>query len=53
MQKSLVAAAMAALVGATLTHRAQANTADATCEVRKDGDKQIRRSDEIARDRTQ
>jgi hypothetical protein len=40
MKKFLVAAVMAALVGATLTHRAQADTADATCDVRKDGDKQ-------------
>ena len=40
MKKFLVAAVMAALVGATLTHRAQADTASATCEVRKDGDKQ-------------
>jgi hypothetical protein len=37
MKKFLVAAVMAALVGATLTHRAQADTASATCEVRKDG----------------
>ena len=40
MKKFLVGAVMAALVGATLTHRAQADTASATCEVRKDGDKQ-------------
>ena len=40
MKKFLVGAVMAALVGATLTHRAQADTASATCAVRKDGDKQ-------------
>jgi hypothetical protein len=40
MQKLLVGAVMAALVGATFAHRAQADTADATCEVRKDGDTQ-------------
>ena len=38
MKKILAGVAMAALVGGTLTHAAQADTADATCEVRKDGD---------------
>jgi hypothetical protein len=40
MKKLRVAAVMAALVGAALAHQGRADTADATCEVRKDGDKQ-------------
>ena len=52
MRKILIGLVMAAIVGTTPTQNAEADTADATCEVRKDGDKQIRRSDEIACDRT-
>ena len=40
MKKFLVAAVMAALVGTAPAHRAQADTVEATCEVRKDGEKQ-------------
>ena len=40
MKKMLAGVAMAALAGGTLIQTAHADTADATCEVRKDGDKQ-------------
>ena len=40
MRKILIGLVMAAMVGTTLTQNAKADTADATCEVRKDGDKQ-------------
>ena len=40
MNKLLAGVAMAALVGGTLIQAAHADTAEANCEVRKDGDKQ-------------